>query len=135
MRLQESVLRESEDMSASPQLGRENEYRAGPASTSSSRYYRPELDVLRFFAFMFVFITHRNDLAPIDPAAHPWFHAFTMTGVYGVPVFFLLSAFLITELLERERKLTGRINARAFYIRRILRIWPLYFLVFLAWYS
>ncbi|WP_179044706.1 acyltransferase family protein [Sphingobium lactosutens] len=94
------------------------------------RYYRPELDVLRFFAFLFVFITHRNDLAPIDPVAHPWYHAFTMTGVYGVPLFFLLSAFLITELLEREREKTGRINVRAFYIRRILRIWPLYFLIF-----
>jgi peptidoglycan/LPS O-acetylase OafA/YrhL len=53
-----------------------------------------------------------------------------MTGVYGVPVFFFLSAFLITELLERERELTGRINVRAFYVRRILRIWPLYFLIF-----
>lgn len=96
----------------------------------ATRYYRPELDVLRFFAFMFVFITHRNDLAPIDKVAHPWFHAFTMAGVYGVPVFFLLSAFLISELLERERALTGRVDARAFYIRRVLRIWPLYFLVF-----
>jgi peptidoglycan/LPS O-acetylase OafA/YrhL len=128
--LQETVLRQGEGVSASPQAGRENEDRAEPASTPSSRYYRPELDVLRFLAFLFVFITHRNDLAPIDPAAHPWFHAFTMTGVYGVPVFFLLSAFLITELLERERELTGKIDARAFYVRRILRIWPLYFLVF-----
>jgi peptidoglycan/LPS O-acetylase OafA/YrhL len=130
MRSQENLLRGGEDAPATPQTGRENEARAQPASISSSRYYRPELDVLRFFAFMFVFITHRNDLAPIDPAAHPWFHAFTLTGVYGVPVFFLLSAFLITELLERERELTGGINARAFYIRRILRIWPLYFLIF-----
>jgi peptidoglycan/LPS O-acetylase OafA/YrhL len=105
--------------------------RGGPASQpSSTRYYRPELDVLRFVAFMFVFIAHRNDLAPVDPAAHPWLHAFSQIGVYGVPVFFFLSAFLITELLERERELTGRINVRAFYARRILRIWPLYFLVF-----
>jgi peptidoglycan/LPS O-acetylase OafA/YrhL len=128
--LQESAIRAGEGMPTSPQAGCESEDRAEPASTPSSRYYRPELDVLRFLAFMFVFITHRNDLAPIDPAAHPWFYALTMTGVYGVPVFFLLSAFLITELLERERELTGRVNARAFYIRRILRIWPLYFLIF-----
>jgi peptidoglycan/LPS O-acetylase OafA/YrhL len=96
----------------------------------AARYYRPELDVLRFVAFMFVFITHRNDLAPIDAAAHPWLDAFSQIGVFGVPVFFFLSAFLITELLERERGLTGGINVRAFYVRRILRIWPLYFLVF-----
>lgn len=97
---------------------------------SAASYYRPELDVLRFIAFMFVFITHRNDLAPIDPAKHPWLNALSQIGVYGVPVFFFLSAFLITELLERERGLAGRINVRAFYARRILRIWPLYFLVF-----
>jgi len=94
------------------------------------RYYRPELDVLRLFAFMCVFITHRNDLAPIDPVANPWYHAVTMSGVFGLPVFFLLSAFLITELLQREIAATGGINAQAFYIRRMLRIWPLYFLVF-----
>jgi peptidoglycan/LPS O-acetylase OafA/YrhL len=98
--------------------------------TPEARYYRPELDVLRFIAFMFVFITHRNDLSPIDEAEHPWLYALSLIGVYGVPVFFLLSAFLITELLERERSLTGRINVRAFYVRRMLRIWPLYFLVF-----
>jgi peptidoglycan/LPS O-acetylase OafA/YrhL len=95
-----------------------------------ARYYRPELDVLRFIAFLFVFMTHRTDLAPIDQAQHPWLHAFAQIGVYGVPVFFLLSAFLITELLEREREASGGIDVRAFYVRRMLRIWPLYFLVF-----
>ncbi len=100
------------------------------ARDAAPRYYRPELDVLRFIAFLFVFMTHRTDLAPIDQARHPWVHAFTQIGVYGVPVFFFLSAFLITELLERERSATGTIDVRAFYVRRILRIWPLYFLVF-----
>jgi peptidoglycan/LPS O-acetylase OafA/YrhL len=42
-------------------------------------------------------------------------------------IFFLLSAYLITELLIRERTSTGSIHLGAFYIRRILRIWPLYF--------
>ncbi|HEY9106114.1 MAG TPA: acyltransferase [Roseateles sp.] len=99
---------------------------------TAARFYRPELDVLRFIAFTFVFVAHRNDLAPFGRTAHPWLYAIAQIGVYGVPVFFLLSAFLITELLERERRLTGGINAKAFYIRRILRIWPLYFLVFAA---
>ncbi|NKB15662.1 MAG: acyltransferase [Sphingomonadales bacterium] len=51
-------------------------------------------------------------------------------GAFGLPVFFLLSAFLITELLLRERDRMGRIHIRAFYIRRALRIWPLYFVAF-----
>jgi peptidoglycan/LPS O-acetylase OafA/YrhL len=94
------------------------------------RYYRPELDVLRFIAFMLVFIVHRMDFIPIDPAQHYWLYNICLLGDFGVPVFFLLSAFLITELLFRESDETGKIQAKSFYIRRILRIWPLYFLVF-----
>ena len=48
-------------------------------------------------------------------------------GGFGVCLFFLLSAYLITELLERERQTIGRIHVGWFYIRRMLRIWPLYF--------
>jgi len=94
------------------------------------RYYRPELDVLRFLAFMIVFIVHRMDFIPIDPAQHYWLYNICLLGDLGVPVFFLLSAFLITELLFRESDETGTIQLKAFYMRRILRIWPLYFLVF-----
>ena len=45
---------------------------------------------------------------------------------YGVTIFFVLSGFLITYLLmhEKEKK---PINIKSFYIRRILRIWPLYY--------
>lgn len=48
-------------------------------------------------------------------------------GAFGVPVFFVLSAYLITNLLLREKERTGRLDTRSFYIRRILRIWPLYY--------
>ena len=94
------------------------------------RYYRPELDVLRLIAFTIVFIVHRMDFIPIDPARHYWLYNICLLGDFGVPVFFLLSAFLITELLFRESDETGTIRFKAFYMRRILRIWPLYFLVF-----
>ena len=43
---------------------------------------------------------------------------------YGVRIFFVLSGFLITTLLERERHKTGRINLKQFYIRRAFRILP-----------
>jgi peptidoglycan/LPS O-acetylase OafA/YrhL len=97
---------------------------------ASSRYYRPELDLLRFIAFLCVFCTHRLDLAPMNPEHYFWSYHICLVGVFGVPVFFLLSAFLITELLTRERERTGTINYKAFYIRRMLRIWPLYFGLF-----
>jgi peptidoglycan/LPS O-acetylase OafA/YrhL len=47
-------------------------------------------------------------------------------------VFFALSSFLITTLLIQEQARTGRLHLGAFYIRRILRIWPLYFAFLLA---
>jgi peptidoglycan/LPS O-acetylase OafA/YrhL len=94
------------------------------------RYYKPELDVLRFFAFLCVFFTHRMDLARIDPDQYYWGHHISLVGVYGVPLFFFLSAFLITELLTKEQQRYGKISIKSFYIRRILRIWPLYFTFF-----
>jgi peptidoglycan/LPS O-acetylase OafA/YrhL len=44
----------------------------------------------------------------------------------GVDLFFALSAYLITELLLRERRSYGAISVQSFYVRRALRIWPLY---------
>jgi peptidoglycan/LPS O-acetylase OafA/YrhL len=92
----------------------------------SVRFYRPELDVLRFFAFLLVFLHHG-----LNPTGG-LFDAFRVSGAFGVCVFFMLSSYLITELLEREETQSGTIHLRAFYIRRGLRIWPLYvtFLLF-----
>jgi peptidoglycan/LPS O-acetylase OafA/YrhL len=97
---------------------------------AENRYYKPELDVLRFCAFLFVFFTHRMDLAPIDPSKYYWGYHISLVGVFGVPLFFFLSAFLITELLSKEKDRFGQISIKSFYIRRILRIWPLYFAFF-----
>lgn len=49
-------------------------------------------------------------------------------GIMGVNFFFVLSGFLITYLILREKYETGRLEVLKFYMRRILRIWPLYFL-------
>ena len=108
------------------------------ARTSTARFYHPELDELRFFAFLMVFCHHAF---PHDPAfwtklGLPLFLARVIagigaTGAFGVSLFFVLSSYLITELLLREKQLIGTLDIRSFYIRRILRIWPLYF-AFLA---
>jgi len=58
--------------------------------------------------------------------------AISDAGGRGVDLFFVLSAYLITELLLREKDERGTLNVRSFYIRRILRIWPLYYLFVIA---
>ncbi len=90
------------------------------------RFYRPELDVLRLFAFGLVWLAHA--ILSFSAFVPPWLSAaLGGAGSCGVPVFFFLSAYLITELLRREQIATGTVHLRSFYIRRILRIWPLYF--------
>jgi peptidoglycan/LPS O-acetylase OafA/YrhL len=54
-------------------------------------------------------------------------------GPAGVDLFFCISGFLITTLLLRERARTGRIDLRAFYLRRALRILPLYYALLAAY--
>jgi peptidoglycan/LPS O-acetylase OafA/YrhL len=101
---------------------------------ASHRFYQPELDGLRFYAFLGVFVCHTLPFeASFYHGLHlpmPWlWGAIVKSGAAGVDLFFALSAFLITSLLLKEREETGDISLRLFYLRRILRIWPLYFLV------
>ena len=55
-------------------------------------------------------------------------------GHTAVVMFFALSGFLITYLLLQEKKQTTNVSLRKFYLRRILRVWPLYFLILLSSY-
>lgn len=87
------------------------------------RFYIPALDGLRFIAFLLVFIHN----APAD-ISNPVWNGLHEYGWIGVDLFFCLSGYLITKLLVLEHQKTGKINVRNFYIRRALRIFPLYFL-------
>jgi peptidoglycan/LPS O-acetylase OafA/YrhL len=53
---------------------------------------------------------------------------FLCQGDYGVQIFFVLSGYLITSILVREYDTIGRLDFRAFYMRRILRIFPAFYL-------
>ncbi len=107
---------------------------SNPIRSLTASFYHPELDGLRFFAFFLVFLHHA---LPHDPAFYTKMGAAPIlasalaalgaTGAFGVNLFFLLSSYLITELLIRERARFGHVDLKSFYIRRILRIWPLYF--------
>jgi peptidoglycan/LPS O-acetylase OafA/YrhL len=103
-----------------------------PSAVKPRSFYRPELDALRFFACFAVFAHHVGSMRKFlttNRFAHPVFQA----GGFGVCLFFLLSAYLITELLWKERDKSGSIHLRSFYVRRILRIWPLYFFCILLY--
>lgn len=86
--------------------------------TPSAKFYIPALDGIRTIAFLIVFIAHAG-LGKLVP------------GGFGVTIFFFLSGYLITTLLRREYERSGMINLKNFYIRRILRIWPSFYIVLL----
>jgi len=92
-------------------------------SENEERFYYPALDGLRFIAFLLVFI---HNAQPI--LSNSFLNKLSEYGWIGVDLFFCLSAFLLTKLLLLEHKQNGKINIRNFYIRRALRIGPLYFL-------
>jgi peptidoglycan/LPS O-acetylase OafA/YrhL len=103
------------------------------AESYAGRFYRPELDALRFFAFLGVFVFHAapRTIDFYDAAGYSHWLSNSLisvfgAGAYGVDLFLALSAYLITSLMLRERAATGILDLRSFYLRRILRIWPLY---------
>lgn len=90
------------------------------------------LNALRFYAALSVVVQH------IMYSPHDWFGVpllpdtvgrLFINGTDAVDLFFVLSGFLITYLLLVEREKTGTVQVRRFYLRRILRIWPVYFLI------
>jgi peptidoglycan/LPS O-acetylase OafA/YrhL len=85
------------------------------------KFYIPSLDGIRTIAFLIVFLSHAGVNRIFSP------------GGFGVTIFFFLSGYLITTLLRREYEQNQVINLKHFYLRRILRIWPAFYLVlFLA---
>src|SRR5262245_42928263 len=88
------------------------------------------------------FLSHRyfpllDGLRCLSIVAVVWFHASGGTfssgvlarGSSGVSLFFVISGFLITTLLLREQSATGNISLKRFYLRRTLRIFPLYYAI------
>ncbi len=96
----------------------------------SSTYFE-NLDGLRFFCFLFVFLFHSFHTVNPEIKSSGLYHFFKVSlfgnGFLGVNFFFVLSGFLITYLLIKEKKSSQGIHIRRFWMRRILRIWPLYF--------
>jgi len=75
----------------------------------------PGLDGLRGIAILWVILGHA---VMGTPAVN------SIVGGLGVSVFFVISGFLITTLLLKEKITTGKISLKKFYLRRLLRIYP-----------
>jgi len=86
----------------------------------------PSLNGLRALSILFVLIGHIQvaNLKRLDaPGAQ-----------IGVNIFFVISGFLITLLLLKEEKRYGTISLKSFYIRRIIRIFPVYYFILLVYF-
>lgn len=98
------------------------------------KIYFPNLNGLRFIAASMVILHHVGQFQSVFGGAEQWTIIAYLKdnfwiGKLGVILFFVLSGFLITYLLMAEEKVFKTINIPKFYMRRVLRIWPLYFLI------
>lgn len=86
------------------------------ADFKRARYF-PMLDGLRAVSVLLVLLFHTHDKL-WEP----------LNGYLGVTIFFVISGFLITTLLLREEERDGKASIWRFYVRRVFRIFPLYYL-------
>jgi peptidoglycan/LPS O-acetylase OafA/YrhL len=97
-----------------------------PRSNSNQLTYMVQLDGLRAIAVLGVLLAHFLPSLPLTKILD--------TGALGVQLFFVLSGFLITGILFKckedvsFKKSTPGFSIRQFYIRRVLRIFPIYYL-------
>ena len=104
-----------------------------PSAVSRSRgVYWPQLDGVRAIAFAMVFVHHHGLVVGAPPLVRWYIGRMCEWCWLGVDVFFVLSGFLVTFLLCSESRANGAVSLGKFYLRRALRIWPLYFLVLLS---
>jgi peptidoglycan/LPS O-acetylase OafA/YrhL len=89
----------------------------------------PNLTSLRFFLALLVVIFHIPQFC--QNRGFPFFNDFPILnkGYEAVYMFFSISGFLIIKQLYNEKLITDSIKLKAFFLRRVLRIFPLYYLI------
>jgi peptidoglycan/LPS O-acetylase OafA/YrhL len=92
----------------------------------------PSLDGMRGVAILLVMFAHFIGSYPIGNSADTWIYAVVRSGWCGVDLFFALSGFLITGILLETRTASNYFGA--FYMRRVLRIFPLYYAFLFLWF-
>jgi peptidoglycan/LPS O-acetylase OafA/YrhL len=94
--------------------------------------YFKNLDVLRLICFIIIFCRHgffTNNESIETTYLIAWRKQYFNFSSVGLDFFTVLSSFLITYLILSEYNTFSQFNLKNFYVRRILRIWPLYFLI------
>lgn len=99
----------------------------------AQKVFFKNLDALRFVAFLFIFLGHALDTdseqimqSEVYDLVKNYVYIFGKTGFSFA---FVLSSYINTWVILEERQIAGRFKPWLYYIRRALRIWPLYFLV------
>lgn len=106
-----------------------------------------QLDLFRFIAAFMVILAHayegwsgyfgvpgfmsNNDYKTLNVMGK-YLNTAIFNFSFGVDIFFMISGFLITYILLAEKEETGTISLKNFYVRRVLRIWPLYYFLILV---
>jgi peptidoglycan/LPS O-acetylase OafA/YrhL len=96
------------------------------------KMYFKNLDAPRFFAFLVVFIEHMvftQDKTIRDSSFFKFYNWHLSIGVVGWDFYTVLSGFLITWIILEEYNFTSQFSLFYFWLKRCLRIWPLYFLM------
>ncbi len=101
-------------------------------SVSPREHTIPSLDGLRAVSIALVLLAHCADYSRSGPS--PFVYYTGEIGLLGVKIFFVISGFLITTLLLKEKARTGRVSLKNFYLRRILRIFPGFYTFLLLTY-
>jgi peptidoglycan/LPS O-acetylase OafA/YrhL len=96
---------------------------------SIDKNHKPELDGIRGIAILAVMLAHSASLIKWGPVSK-FLLVFLMPGWYGVELFFVLSGFLITGILLRSKAADNYFTS--FYMRRFLRIFPIYYATLLV---
>jgi len=99
----------------------------------AQKVFFKNLDALRFVAFLFIFLGHAldTDSEYIEQSGvYSWVKNYVyIFGKTGFSFAFVLSSYINTWVILEERQHAGKFKPWLYYIRRALRIWPLYFLV------
>ncbi len=97
--------------------------------STTAKIHFSGLNTLRFFAAYFVVLHHGETIRAKYGLPNFEHYSFFRNGSLAVSFFFVLSGFLITYLLLSEIRKTDTVSLKKFYMRRVLRIFPLYYLL------